>query len=225
MTVDIHSTDEEKVEAIKKWLKDNGMWIIVGAAVGFGGVYGYRYMEAEKERHFKTASYTYSQLLKVKGDDAKKAEYDSLAKELTSQFQDTIYNAYARFHIAQNAIDNGKLDQAINEYDSIINAYPKHAMSHIATIRKARVMTQSGQAEQAAALIEKATKGEFAGQYAYTLGDIYMHLGQKDKARIAYSDAMDQGQGTVATDPMLKIKLDSLAVAEIDVEQVVEDAE
>jgi predicted negative regulator of RcsB-dependent stress response len=225
MTVDIHSTDEEKVEAIKKWLKDNGMWIVVGAAVGFGGVYGYRYMEAEKENHFKTASYTYSQLLKVKGDAAKKSEYETLAKELTTQFQDTIYNAYARFHIAQNAIENGALETAISEYDAIIKAYPKHAMSHIATIRKARVMTQHGQAEQAAALIEKNEKGEFTAQYAYTLGDIYMHLGQKDKARIAYTDAMDKGEGTVATDPMLKIKLDALATAEIEIDQVVDNAE
>jgi predicted negative regulator of RcsB-dependent stress response len=225
MTVDIHSTDEEKVEAIKKWLKDNGMWIIVGAAVGFGGVYGYRYMEAEKERHFKTASYTYSQLLKVKGDDAKKAEYENLSKELTTQFQDTIYNAYARFHIAQNEIENGALDKAVSQYEAIIKAYPKHAMSHIALIRKARVMTQNGQAEQAATLLEKAEKGEFFSQYAYTLGDIYMLLGQKDKARIAYTDAMDKGEGTVGSDPMLKIKLDSLAAAEIEIEQVIDNAE
>ena len=42
--MDIYSTEEQQVDAIKQFWKDYGSSIIVGAVVGLGGLYGWNYL-------------------------------------------------------------------------------------------------------------------------------------------------------------------------------------
>lgn len=219
--MDIHATEEEQVEAIKKWFKDNGLWIVVGAAVGWGGVAGYRYLESQKEAHFEAASYTYNQLLKIKDDAAKTAEFDALKAQLNQEYKDTVYSDFAKLHLAKMAVEKQDYASAEKELAAVVASQGNKAMAHIARIRLAKVMTQAGKGEEAIAMLDKAVKGEFAGNYAYTIGDIHMHLGQKDKARDAYNTAKESG---AINDPMLSTKLAELAVAETDIDKVVKDA-
>jgi predicted negative regulator of RcsB-dependent stress response len=38
-----YETDDEKVEAIKAWWKENGVAIVMGVAIGLGAIVGWRY--------------------------------------------------------------------------------------------------------------------------------------------------------------------------------------
>ena len=44
--MEAYSSDQEQIDAIKNWLRENGMAIFVGVAVGFGGLYGWQYWQS-----------------------------------------------------------------------------------------------------------------------------------------------------------------------------------
>ena len=55
------ATDDEQVERIKNWWKDNGSSVIAGLVIGIGGLLGWRYwvdykanVAAEASAHFAT---------------------------------------------------------------------------------------------------------------------------------------------------------------------------
>ena len=41
----VAETDEEQIEAIKKWFEDNGISLVLAIVLGLGGTFGYRAWE------------------------------------------------------------------------------------------------------------------------------------------------------------------------------------
>ena len=68
--MDVYKTEEEQVEAIKKWWNENGKSIIVGIVVGITAIFGWRGYEARTATEAKAASILYEQLILAsrKGD-------------------------------------------------------------------------------------------------------------------------------------------------------------
>ena len=58
-----YETDDEKVEAIKKWWKDNGVSVVAGVAIGLAAVYGWRAWVQHREGVGQQASAAFEQLL------------------------------------------------------------------------------------------------------------------------------------------------------------------
>ena len=45
--MDIYASEEEQVQAIKKWGKENGPGIIAGLILGLGALFGWRYWQGQ----------------------------------------------------------------------------------------------------------------------------------------------------------------------------------
>ncbi|PAR85254.1 YfgM family protein, partial [Vibrio cholerae] len=43
--MELYDTEEQQVEAIKDWWKENGKAVIFGAVIGLGGLFGWRYYQ------------------------------------------------------------------------------------------------------------------------------------------------------------------------------------
>jgi len=41
--MEIYNNDEQQAEAIKNWIKENGRAVLLGAAIGLVGMFGWRY--------------------------------------------------------------------------------------------------------------------------------------------------------------------------------------
>ena len=52
-------TDDERVEDLKKWWKENGASIIVGIALGVMAIFGWRYWNSYRDAQAETASRAY----------------------------------------------------------------------------------------------------------------------------------------------------------------------
>ena len=52
--MDVYKTEEEQVEAIKKWWQENGMSIIAGVVIGITAIFGWR----AYDNHMVSASRT-----------------------------------------------------------------------------------------------------------------------------------------------------------------------
>jgi predicted negative regulator of RcsB-dependent stress response len=61
--LDVYNTEDEQVEAIKKWLKDNGKSAIFGIVLGFSAIFGWRAWQSHEVEQAETASEIYQSTL------------------------------------------------------------------------------------------------------------------------------------------------------------------
>ena len=61
--MEVYETEEQQVEAIKSWWKENGKAVVLGAVIGLGGLYGWRYYQGEIQSAKEQASEAYTQAM------------------------------------------------------------------------------------------------------------------------------------------------------------------
>ena len=63
--MEIHATEEQQLEDLKKWWKENGRSITVGLVLGIGGVVGWTSWRAYDNAQAEKASIVYEQLVNL----------------------------------------------------------------------------------------------------------------------------------------------------------------
>jgi predicted negative regulator of RcsB-dependent stress response len=220
--VAIYDSEEEQLEAVKGWWRENGTSTLVGVAVGIVLIAGWNYWRLHQQEKTSEASNIYSQLVKsVQADNPGAVE--PLSKRLQAEFGDTSYAAYAGLQQAKLKVQKGDLAGAKAVLREVIGQSNKE-LSHIARLRLVRLMMATGEYEQGLQLINEvdpAVKAGFSASYDELAGDLYVAMDRIDEARTAYQNALSSGDQS----PLLKIKLDDLTVPEpVPVAQPVKDS-
>ena len=202
-----HTTEEEQVEAIKKWWKENGTSIVVGLVVGFGVLIGGNYWMENAAMQRQNASLEFSQLQ----DDLQQTRNDAVMKRgdhIINNFSDTPYAVLSAFAIAKIKADDGDMLSARARLQWVLDNSKQLEFLHMARMRMATVMLAEGNADGALTLLNAAEAGEYLPLYEELKGDIYVSLSQQSQARSAYEKALkanDKGDNS-----LLQMKLDDL---------------
>ena len=61
--MEIYNTEEQQVEAIKRFFHEHGLSIAAGIVIGLGGLYGFRYYQAKQLEAQETQSAAYAALV------------------------------------------------------------------------------------------------------------------------------------------------------------------
>lgn len=203
--MEIYSTEEQQVDAIKQFWKDYGTSIVIGAVVGLGGLYGWNYYSDVKIAKAEQASQAFQGLITQSADDA--AMLAGVA-EFTKNHDQQGYAALLDLIVAKTAVETKDYAKAEAALKKVIAAKPGAGLDMIANLRLARIQTEQGQIDTALATLELVTDKAFAAQREELKGDFFVRKGELDKAKAAYQSALDNGG--VITSPALKIKLDNL---------------
>jgi predicted negative regulator of RcsB-dependent stress response len=207
-------TEEEQIEAIKKWWEENGKQTIVAAVVVVGGWLGYQGYENNVKASAESASAVYQQVLTLTGseEEADKGQRAVLLDQLQSEYSSTVYAQFASLFKAKDAVEAGDLVLAAAELTSVVSNASDTALQHLATVRLARVMIAQEKLDDALALLNNDNVGAFEAEYAEAKGDALLAKGDTDAAREAYTKGLAAAQRIGANNPILKMKLDDLAV-------------
>lgn len=202
-----YDTDEEQIEALKRWWDENGTTIIVGIVLVVAVLFGTRYWDSSRLEMAEAASNVYIQLLDQVQSDTDLAVDDeelnsalALHAQLKDEFSGSIYSRYSALMMARLYVQNGNLAGAAAELNWILDN-PKlgvfqsipEELALTARARLARVVLSQGDAQGALDLLSAVEAGAFAGNYAEIQGDAYTALGRIDDARQAYQQALDLG--------------------------------
>ncbi len=209
--MEIYDTEEEQLEALKRWWKENGQSTIVGLILGIAIILGWNYWRDHKKAQAEQASALYSQLIQAIGADQKDSA-EKLAERIQEQFSKTEYAAYSGLLQAKLKVQQGDLAAAQQILKKIAEGSNKE-MSNVARIRQVRLMLASGQYEQGLQLINEvdpAASTSFSGNYDELVGDLYVALDRLDLARSSYQKALENGYKP----PLLQLKIDDLTAPE-----------
>ncbi|MGV6827076.1 MAG: YfgM family protein [bacterium] len=200
-----YQTEEEQVEAIKKWWKDNGKSVIGGVALGLavvGGLKGWQqYTEGKAET---AAAYYTSFAVTAQGDDAQAALEQG--KRLISEYGDSAYAVFSALQMAKIEYRQGNIDGAVLNLKWVAENAPDEPLKALANLRLTKVLVDKGDYEAA---MSQAKVGDqyFAAEYAVILGDIAVASDDSETARNEYQRALELN---VPNAELVRIKLANL---------------
>ena len=201
-------TDEEQVEKLKAWLKQNGISIVLGVVIGMGGIGGYRYWQHVQKTTAEQASVHFTQMMNA----LNASDNDSIeiyANKLIQEFSETEYALMAHLALAKNHVRQGEFGQAEVSLQQIIGTTAKEPFAYLARTRLAEIQLQTEQFDQALTTLSVDFPGEFAANVEELRGDIYAGQGKISDAVEAYRNALEADPGPADGD-FLQQKLDDL---------------
>jgi predicted negative regulator of RcsB-dependent stress response len=212
--MDVYLSEEERVEALKKWWKENARAVITGIAIGIAILVGWNTWQGAKIRKSQEASDLYQQL--VKAVEAKQADpATKLAERIVQQHQGSRYSTYASLFQAKLKADANDFAPAKNILGDLLNAEKDPRLQHIIRLRLARVLQAMNDHEGALKVLEPIAakdSGDFEKIYEDHKGDSYLALNRTDDARRAFTKAKELGLES----SLLVIKLNNLGGPETE---------
>lgn len=203
--MDKYATEEQQVEAIKRFWKENGSAIIIGAVLGLGGLWGWRYYSDSQMQAKEQASTQYQAAIESVAEDKGLSQLQAFADNNT----DNGYGDIATLIAARQLVDEGKLEEAASQLKGLLTRLDDAHLKALTSVRLARLQLELEQPEQALSTLEGVTSEAFAALVAEARGDAYVLLGQQDDARMAYTEALE----SESSNQLIQMKLDNLAVA------------
>lgn len=205
--MDVYNSEEEQVQAIKQWWKDNATSLIAGIVIGVLVLGGYKYWTEGKQNQAQQASVLYSNILSSNEDKVGNTE------TLKADYSDTPYAALAALLIAKENVIANEVDKAISQLKWIVGNNNDSGIQHIAQQRLARLYLSQNNIEAADTLIKGVKAGGFSATYNELRGDINLAkklpVQAKENYRLALA-SLPQGDQRYA---IIKMKLDDLTQA------------
>jgi len=213
-----YQTEEQQIEQLKDWWKENGTSLLVGAALGLSGFFGWKFWNEKQVIEQESASNLYVSMTEYIGkeDASKLIENANLVK---AKHPDSSYAILASFHLVKVAVEEKKYDEAAAELKWIIDNHKGNELTDIAKIRLARILIAQQKAEQALALLTFSDDSGYFELANLVKGDAFSALNKKQEALEAYQLAANVGK-TTANHSTLNIKIDELKLSELELTEV-----
>lgn len=221
-----YQSEEEQIEALKKWFRENGRHLLIGMLVAVVAAFGIFSWQQRQQHRENTASVNYQNLLDTmraldaNATDAAKTKEQlatarHLAEALKNDFESSTYAQFAALFKAKLAVDENDLAQAEAELKWVLEHKPDAEIKALAQLRLARILFAKGDNEGALAQLDEKSAGSYAGAYLQLKGDIAQARGDVEAARAAYVRAqeLEKQMSSPISDPLLEMKLRDLPAA------------
>ncbi len=185
-----YETEEQQVEALKKWWKENATSLIVGLVVGVSALFGWRYYGDQQNIHAVQASDLYMQVMQsvaLKTVDDKTID---ISNTLINDYSDTPYASLASLTLAKTEYEKDNIDGATAQLELAIKVSNEDTIKQIANLRLVSIYIEQEKYDQAAAALAMQHSAIYDAQYEELKGDLYVAKGDAEQARMAYDKAL-----------------------------------
>ena len=207
--MDDYLSDDEKLELIRNWWRENGTFVISGLVIGVLILVGWNRWQDYSEERAGQGSAVYEALLAATAL-ADRDEALLQGQKLQDEFSDTPYASLGSLVLAKLHLDANEAEEAVAHLARAEQLSDDVELRHIARLRQARVRLYQQQYDAALALLETPEAGQFAPYYHEVRGDVLLAQGDPQGAREAYSEAIDSTTGVVGDTQLLRLKLNDL---------------
>ncbi len=202
-------TEQEELEALQKWWKENGRAVVVGLVLGLGGVFGWTAWQSRAEATAERVSIDYQSMVEMAASDDH-AEALLRADQIIRDQPDSEYAALAGLLGAKSAFAIDRTDDANRLLGWVVENARRAELQDVARIRSVRLLLDQGEPDAALAMLAEVGTSAFATIVAELRGDILIGDRQSEAAAKAYQTALASDSMTSATRARLQMKLDDL---------------
>lgn len=201
--IDDYYNEQEQWERVKRWLRENGPWLIAGVVIGLGALAGWRWYESYVERRHVEASVAYSEILQTLERGDRVAALKAI-DELRAEYGSSAYADQGDLLGARTHVDTNELGKAAERLTRVMTDADDPQLQLLARIRLARVQIAQNNAEAALKTLDGATAGGFAARFDEVRGDALLAKGDRAGAlaawRKAEAAAGDRGERPATVD-------------------------
>lgn len=193
-----HITEDEQIEALKRWWKENGTSLVIGVVLAVGGYFGWQAWQSQQQEAREQASALYEDMLESgiadpgqQLSEQQLAKVNSIADELMSNYKSSLYAHNAALLLAKLAVENNDLVAAEERLRWVLDNGPEDSVEAVVNLRLAVVLYSQDKLDQALQLVSAAPDDSFTSRYAEVRGDIQLANGNQQDALTAYQAALD----------------------------------
>ncbi len=213
-----YTTEEEQVEALKKWWRESGTSIVAGIVLAMGAIFGWQAWEKRQYEQAVAASALFQQLGEAwesmqhpEAPDTADSTFHHLAKVLREEHVGTAYAHMATLQMARHLVEKKDMAGAEEQLRWVIGQKPAPSLAEIAQLRLAQVLLGQERFEEALALLEEQDPEFVSVDWQELRGDLLIRLDRRQDAVLAYQKASEQASAVGQRRPLLELKLDDLA--------------
>ncbi len=193
--MDPYVSDEERLEEVKRWWKENGTTVVVGLFVGLLLILGYRAWTSYRQDKIENATIKYEQLLlafsQQPGKKDRVRQVEKASRSLIQDYPDSPYAIDSALLLAKVKVETGKTKEAISQLRWVLrNTEQNSYKNHLARLRLARLLRDENKLGEALATLKTGEPGTFAVYYRYVQGTIYERQHACKQAQAAYQGAI-----------------------------------
>lgn len=222
-------SEEEQVEAFKRWWRANGTSVIIGLALAVALSLGWQWWQGQREATAQRAGQLFSEMSLTLGNAEsayasaqKNAPADgavtpadfqvprALADRLLTEFPDSFYAELASLTLARIDLDSQQPDAARARLEHLTAHAKNEAVKPLARLRLAHLLWGTGNNEAALQQLEGTWPESFRSDAEALRGDILLSMQRIDDARTAYDAALAQATLLGLETGLLRIKRDDL---------------
>lgn len=207
--MDDYLSEKEQWEVVKTWIRENGLWIVAGIAVGGAAIGGWQWRNAHIDKVNGEASTKYEELMKAFGHNDETGA-QALMGQLEHDYSSTPYVDQAKLAFARVYVDTNRLDKAAEALQSVTQHTKDPQLALVARARLARVQIAEQKPDDALATLNGVDPGSFAPQFHEVRGDALLAKGDKAGALTEYRAARSSDLGGGGGVSLLDLKISDL---------------
>jgi predicted negative regulator of RcsB-dependent stress response len=217
--VEDYLTDDEQLEAVKRYVREYAPVLIIGALIGAGLFFGWRYYLNYQNDHGLKAGAQFSQLTSAlqSGDETKPRQ---IANDLIKDYPSSPYADQAKLVLARMDVESGHDADAIGPLSEVMSGSKDSELRQIARLRLARVLIDEGKPDEAIKLLSEATPGSFAGRYHEAHADALYAKKDVPGAIAEYKAALEAADAGGVDAAMVEMKMADLGAADKPLEKL-----
>jgi len=208
----LDSQEQEQLEALKAWWKENRNHLLAGVlivTIAVGGWRGWQYYQGKQTGE---AAFLYEEFTKqLDSKDAKRIN-DAVAA-ITDKFPATAYASRAALLAAQVNEQGKDITRAKTQLQWVNDHASEASLKDVARLRLVSLLLDEKSYESAQKLLDADHPSSFDGLYADLKGDVLGAQGKNEEARKSYQLAIEKTDSKSRYRNLIQMKLDGLVIS------------
>ena len=193
-----HLSEEEQLESLKRWWKENGLSTVIVLVLAVGGYFGWDMWKGHRQAQAEAAAVLYQQMMEAAFvepgqllDKPRREQATVLAEQLKKDYSASQYARYAAMLLARLDVENNDLEAALQQLQWAEDGADE-GLSLIIKLRQARIEAAGGNLDRAIDMLAGVEAKTMASAYAEAIGDFQLMKGDKSAAYKAYQEALEK---------------------------------
>jgi len=203
--------EQEQLDALKAWWKDNSKWVITALAIVVFAYAALTYWKHYQGKQAAEASTLYAEVLKQVASNDPKRINDSVTA-LVEKYSNTAYAPRAQLLAVQTNIQAKDLARAKTQLEWVIAHASESGLQDTARLKLSSILLDEKKYDEAMKFLNATHADAFVGLYADLKGDVLAAQGKTDEARAAYKLAFEKMDSKSAYRNLVQLKLDGLGM-------------